>query len=447
MRVEGSGIGWGSALKSSAQALPSSDMPSSSNEKSAASLPSSLTFLVNYSDSGIAKSSSSSGDAKSEASCHEVYKSNIPAYFQNGDENGIDKHKAWQSSKGQSREIYHQPSHKHEALSFDDKLCLEPKLSKEQPALHLYSEYSAPNQVHYKKQLMNNTNIGNMVSEGCFLSKVVESEPQAQAELYTKERKQRIQEPLDSSLIQRKSRFLPFALSRSSSSDVNDENVAPKKILIRKTSNLNVAPKTLNCSHALEQSQKETIDHQVPATTIIDGNRIALQVVNFKNEHGNCAGGEALTPLEQQKKVLQQVVLIREEKNKSEGIATVSICETGQKSNVKVNLKHETGCSGDMAREGSLRPDKIGSSSVVGDAVKQGDNTQKISKLQQEKMSEDEWAGPHDNFTAPETKPAKTHNPPSFPGERGKAELQFEASVLSESSLKCTRAQGSKNEV
>jgi len=269
-------------------------------------------------------------------------------------------------------------------------------------------------------------------------SKVVESEPQAQAEFYTKERDQRIQEPLDSSLFQRKGRIRPVDLSRSSSSDINDENLAPRKILIRKTSNVNVAPKTLNCGHTEEQSQKETIDHHVSVTTIMDGNRMSLQVVDFNNE---------LTPLEQQKKVLQKVLLIREQKNKSEGIGTVRICEATQKSNVKVKLKNEMGGSDYMAREGSLRPDKIGSSFVVGDVVKQRDYAQEISILEQEKMNEDKLAGPHNNSTAPETKPATSHIPPLFPGKRGKAELQIEAFVLSESGLKCTRAKGGENEV
>ncbi len=126
----------------------------------------------------------------------------------------------------------------------------------------------------------------------------------------------------------------------------------------------------MNCGHTVEQSQKETIDHHVSVTTIMDGNRMSLQVVDFNNE---------LTPLEQQKKVLQKVLLIREQKNKSEGIGTVRICEATQKSNVKVKLKNEMGGSDYMAREGSLRPDKIGSSFVVGDVVKQRDNAQEIS--------------------------------------------------------------------
>lgn len=129
------------------------------------SLPHNVTLLVNHSDSRLAESSSSS-DAKSEASCHQVSNSNITASFRNGDENGINKHSTRLEPIGQSRENFPESFYKHEDVSFDNKLCVEPKKLKE-PILHLDSEYSATNQVNDKKQLMNNTNEGNMVSDDC----------------------------------------------------------------------------------------------------------------------------------------------------------------------------------------------------------------------------------------------------------------------------------------
>lgn len=156
------GTGWGSALKSSTN---QSDVPRADHEKCMPSLPPSVTLLVNHSNSRLAESSSSSDD-KSEASCHQVSNNDIPASFRNGDENGINEHGTRLEPNRQSREISPLSSYKHEDVSFDDKLCVESEKLKE-PILHRDSEYSATNQVNYKKQLMNNTNEGTMVSDGC----------------------------------------------------------------------------------------------------------------------------------------------------------------------------------------------------------------------------------------------------------------------------------------
>lgn len=277
---------------------------------------------------------------------------------------------------------------------------------------------------------------------------MVQSEPPAQSEYYTGEKDQRIQEPLDSSLTQRKGGCRPLGHSRSSCSTANDENVAPRKILIREISNRSVTPRTMNCNHAVKQSEKGIVDHQEPANSFIDRNRIALQLVDFENKNGNRSEGEALTPLEQQKNVLHHVLLAREEKdqNKPMGIATVRNCETRQKTHTKLKLKREMRWSNTITREGSLPQDK---NATVEDARKAGDNTRKTSKLEQElkKTNGEALASAQCNFTVPETKAAISITPLSEQGDRGKAVHKIEASALRQGSLKSKTAWKSEKEV
>lgn len=105
-------------------------------------------------------------------------------------------------------------------------------------------------------------------------------------------------------------------LSCTISSDMNNENVPPVRILIRNNSSGNLAPEKLQ---TVEHPQIETSDQKKATTTYPDGNRRVLQAIDFKSENELGADRGFLSALEQQKKVLCRVLLVREEKKKKGG--------------------------------------------------------------------------------------------------------------------------------